>query len=69
MELVAGPLRLIATKNEKTRGELSRFLTKPVSMGEGRRARAGERGVPGRGPLFFGVSFRSLAPCPALRLW
>ncbi|XP_051017145.1 midasin [Acomys russatus] len=30
MELVAGPLRLIATKNEKTRGELSRFLTKPV---------------------------------------
>ncbi|XP_036035518.1 midasin [Onychomys torridus] len=30
VELVAGPLRLIANKNEKSRGELSRFLTKPV---------------------------------------
>lgn len=30
LELVAGPLRLIASKNEKSRGELSRFLTKPV---------------------------------------
>ncbi|XP_059110058.1 midasin [Peromyscus eremicus] len=30
VELVAGPLRLIANKNEKSRGELNRFLTKPV---------------------------------------
>lgn len=43
MELVAGPLRLIAAKNEKSSGELNRFLAKSVSMGEGRRARVGER--------------------------
>ncbi|CAH6790218.1 midasin [Phodopus roborovskii] len=30
VELLAGPLRVIANKNEKSRGELSRFLTKPV---------------------------------------
>ncbi|XP_052570916.1 midasin [Peromyscus californicus insignis] len=30
VELVAGPLRLIANKNEKSRGELNRFLTKSV---------------------------------------
>lgn len=56
VELLAGPLRLIADKNEKSRGELTRFLTKAVSTGEGRRARAGELGCPEKGPLFFGVS-------------
>ncbi|XP_076780137.1 midasin isoform X2 [Arvicanthis niloticus] len=30
VELVAGPLRLIATKNEKSSGELNRFLAKSV---------------------------------------
>nr|XP_048276589.1 midasin isoform X1 [Myodes glareolus] len=30
VELLAGPLRLIADKNEKSRGELTRFLTKAV---------------------------------------
>lgn len=30
MELLTGPLRVIANKNEKSRGELSSFLTKPV---------------------------------------
>lgn len=54
VELVAGPLRLIANKNEKSRGELNRFLTKPVSMGEGRRARAGEPLVPRKGLCFSG---------------
>ncbi|XP_027259225.1 midasin isoform X2 [Cricetulus griseus] len=30
VELLTGPLRVIANKNEKSRGELSSFLTKPV---------------------------------------
>lgn len=60
VELLAGPLRLIADKNEKSRGELTRFLTKAVSTGEGRRALAGELGCPEKGPLFFGVSSSSL---------
>lgn len=54
VELVAGPLRLIATKNEKSSGELNRFLAKSVSMGEGRRARVGEHGIPRKGFVFRG---------------
>lgn len=65
LELVAGPLRLIATKNEKSRGELNTFLTKPVSLGEGRRARADERGVPGKGLCFSGTA--SIPSSPARR--
>lgn len=62
VELVAGPLRLIATKNEKSSGELNRFLAKSVSMGEGRRARVGGHGIPRKGLCFSGSASVSSPP-------
>lgn len=68
VDLVAGPLRLIATKNEKSSGELNRFLAKSVSTGEG--GGPGSVSAESRERAFvLGVSFHFLAPCPALRRW
>lgn len=65
VELVSGPLRLIAAKNENSSGELNRFLAKSVSVGEGRRARVAERRVPGKGLCFSGSA--SISSPPARR--
>jgi hypothetical protein len=70
--LCGAGIRAAAANRRQEREEQRRAEQVPGQVGErGRREAGPGRGAPspGKGPLFFGVSFHFLAPCPALRPW